>query len=262
MSTCVANDIYSLGMLDEHALMRFCVPLLDPLHFESALQYHCSQYQHASKVKNPQFQLDLDIYQQGKFQGRVPGPRIKGDDIIECKFTDVALVGQTPTLIIAHIMHPQDHTIDPYAHHRHRDTGVTVTHPMILFMGMESLGSWLSAILDNALFWGGITVQENLESVIVVMNPYDTSMRYQVTIFGEGETKFNSEPRRLLPHSFELLKLEELFPQLVEMKGTNRALDYSVCVSSQYSTKALYGIRHRQGGYFTTLDHLHEYCFR
>lgn len=261
MSTSV-NEVTPVER-EDHSTLKYCVPMWDPVAIRSTLTFNCSQYEPFSKVKDARFKLDVEYYQKGKLVGGHKGSEITSNDILEFDFSAGLKGEQVPTLVMAYLYRPIDQGgIDPYVNHLHKETGVLVTHPMILFMGDDKLGTYLSAAFENSIFWAGIAVEEELESCVVVANPYDTSMGYQISIFGEGKSLHTSPVKRLPPLTFEVVRLEAVYPPIAELKGTNRGLDFSFCVSSQYSSKALFGVKHRTKGYFTTLDHMHEYIFR
>jgi hypothetical protein len=246
----------------EHSFYRFCAPLVQPDKFESTMAFHCEQYVPFSKVKNGIYKMDVKIYQKGKLVKSLPGTTVSTNAILDCNFSDLVEDKSTPALAIVEITHPSDHYIDPYVNHRHRTTGCIVTHPLVLFMGQENLGEFLGSALENSLFWPSLVIEDKLESVLIVANPYDHSLGFQVSVYGDGANLFTSKVLRLSPHNFEAIKIEELFPELSSIKDTAKCLDYSICVSTQYAAKALFGIRHRETGYYSTIDHLHEYVFR
>jgi len=162
---------------------------------------------------------------------------------------------------IVEILHPSDQSIDPYVVYQHIATGMIVSHPLLLFMGCAGLEQWLGHHLENALFWSGLVGNREFESVLVVLNPYDTSLKYQVTLYGKGTLIETSKVLHLPSKTMHQVSLEDIFPRALNHIQDSGS-ELSVCISTQYAAKALFGIRHRREGYFTVLDHLNEYMFR
>ena len=162
-------------------------------------------------------------------------------------------------MMIIEYFHAKDIPVEVYTNHVHRETSSYFATNAIAFTGDQLYPDVHTTQLENTLFWPGVLCNEDVDTRVVVINPYKLTFSFQIhLILGDGNRK-QTTVLKLAPYTSGIYSLEELFSDEIEdlfdFTGKN-----SICVASQYKQVSYAMIRDRRTGIVTTMDHLHNYC--
>jgi hypothetical protein len=162
-------------------------------------------------------------------------------------------------MFVVEYHHAQEIPIEVYAFHIHKATGTYLSCNITPFIGDKLYPTAHSDQMENTLFWPGIIADEDNAPHLLVVNPYDVTMGFQVHLVGPDGVRQRTGILHLRA------KRAGEYPILGLFEGQEEALGaanggYSLCVSSQYKLVSYYMVKSRRHGVMSMMDHLHTFC--
>lgn len=162
-------------------------------------------------------------------------------------------------MFIVEYHHAKDIPVELYAFHIHKPSGTYVACNISAFIGDRLYPSSHSDQMENTLFWPGMVADTDNEPYVVVVNPYDARMGFQVHLIGAKGSRTSTGMLHLKPKLAGEYRVAELFEGVEEeIRGSNGRL--SICVSSQYKLVAYVMFKTRVSQVMSMMDHLHTFC--
>jgi hypothetical protein len=240
--------------------LRFASYILPPAEYVTKLLNFPITNCHEPYGLKGDFFLSLHLYQGGEKFSRLDLPMCNEQGFFEFDFEGIfkLLTPSKPAIMIAHYSHDKDIPVELYLSNIHRKSGTYLAYPTLSFMGDVLYPSFHATQLENTLFWPGLPPSDQVDAELIIVNPYNLKLEYQVSLY-VGEKKFaQSVVLAEAPYSASTIKLSELFtqeyPEAIASGG-----DSSVCIGAQYKLVAFMSMRHRETNIITTIDHLHTY---
>ena len=162
-------------------------------------------------------------------------------------------------MFVIEFHHTKDIPVELYAFHIHKSTGTYVSCNVSPFIGDILYPTVHSDQMENTIFWPGLVAGTDNETHIVVVNPYDVSMGFQVHLIGDGGVRERTKIQHLKAKYGEEFPLAGFFPDLEEkIRATNGKL--ALCISAQYKLVAYVMFKNRGSQIMSMVDHLHTFC--
>lgn len=162
-------------------------------------------------------------------------------------------------MFIVEYHHAKDIPVELYAFHIHKRTGTYVACNITAFIGDRLYPTAHSDQMENTLFWPGLVADTDNDPYVVVLNPYDAKMGFQMHLIGADGSRASTGMLHLKPKLAGEYRLADSFEGLEkEIRGANGRL--SVCVSSQYKLLAYVMFKSRVSNVMSMMDHLHTFC--
>ena len=162
-------------------------------------------------------------------------------------------------MFIVEYHHAKDIPVELYAFHIHKPTGTYVACNISPFIGDRLYPSAHSDQMENTLFWPGMVADTDNDPYVVVVNPYDAKMGFQVHLIGANGSRASTGMLHLKPKLAGEYRVAELFGEVdEEIHKANGRL--SLCVSSQYKLVAYVMFKSRISQVMSMMDHLHTFC--
>jgi hypothetical protein len=206
------------------------------------------------------FFISFDVYGEGKKLGQIHTKHCDENGYLQIDFQELTRLydPNLTGLLIGHYHHHQRVPIEMYFSHIHLKSGTYLAYPASVFIGNKLFAHVYAEQLDNTLFWPGVSVHENFETGIMIANPFQVPLSFQMSLFVSGSERLQSKIFKVRPYRFETYLLEDVFPGSSEIIKQNQG-KCGICVAAQYKVVAYVVIRHRESGAYTTMDHLHTY---
>ena len=157
--------------------------------------------------------------------------------------------------VLIELSQTQKIPVDIYLSAVHRETGVYISYPGLVFIGDQIFSDLHSNHLENTTFWPGLVSAGDAEVCTAILNPYNEPFFYQIhMIHGDGV--------RLQSKSFKIAKKSCSFKSLKDVFGSdflNLPPATSICITSQFKHVGYVAFRDTKAGIFTSLDHTHTY---
>lgn len=205
------------------------------------------------------FFATMSVYREDKLVAQLHSPGC--DETGSVRFDLDVAVGLLPPfsgMMLVEDHHTKGIPLEVYTAHVHRKTGSYFACNITPVVGSDIYPNFRATHMENVLFMPGLAFRPEIETSIVLLNPFKVKFSYQLhLIFGDA-TQQQSEALELKPMSLRCYPLETIFPRCSE-KSARFEGRTSLCVTSQYKQISYLMQRDRETGIVTTLDHLHAY---
>lgn len=202
----------------------------------------------------------VSIIVEGRKIAEISGKHLTERQMVEIYFDDVLkhLREDCSGLVLTELFHSAKVPVELYVSHIHRKTGAYLSYPGMAFMGDQLFPQVHATQLENTLFWSGVPTEPEIATEIAVINPFDTPMSYQISLFVDGKDRMQSHPQKLAKLRVGWHAVEDLFPDIQTIIAGNGGRA-ALCVAAQYKLAAYVVFRRRSDKIITTIDHLHNY---
>ena len=216
---------------------------------------------HAPWGSHGHFNFGIKIYENGLLVASAQSPTCDEKGFLYMDIGEVAEQCGRPVkgMFVVEFHHAKEIPVELYAFHIHKPTGTYVACKVSPFIGDILYPTVHSDQLENTIFWPGLVAGTDNEAHIVVVNPFDVSMGFQVHLIGEGGVRERTKMQHLKPKFGEEYPLAGFFPDLEDViRLTNGRL--SLCISAQYKIVAYVMFKSRVSQVMSMMDHLHTFC--
>ena len=165
------------------------------------------------------------------------------------------------SIFIMQYRHAKEIPVDVYAFHIHRKTGTYISSNLTPFIGEKLFPTCHTDQMENTLFWPGVISNEENETVVTLINPYNLSLGVQVHLIASSGEVTLAPPINLKSHTTKTLNIADLFPQKIRSLREGQET-FSLCLAGQYKLVACIMIKNRSENIISMMDHLHTYCLR
>jgi len=241
-------------------MLRFASLLLPTKEYLSSNVHFPGSYCIPHYQSHGDFFHTVSFFIEGKKIAEISGVHLNERQIAEIYFDDVLkhLRDDCSGLVLTEVHHPTKVPVELYVSHIHRKSGAYLSYPGMSFMGDKLFPQVHGTQLENTLFWPGIPTEPAVATELVVINPFDVPMSYQISLFIDGKDRLQSTPQKLSKLRVGWHSIEALFPDVQTMIAGNGGRA-ALCVAAQYKLAAYAVFRRRSDGIITTIDHLHNY---
>ncbi|MEO6096907.1 MAG: hypothetical protein ABIW76_15020 [Fibrobacteria bacterium] len=206
------------------------------------------------------FSFEVEVFENGVKIGSDRTPECDESGSLEMDIGALAERCGRPVngMYVVKYRHAKEIPVEVYAFHVHKASGTYVSCNIIPFIGDQLYPTVHTDQMENTLFWPGLIPETDSESHLVVVNPYDENMGFQVHAMGAAGVLARTAVLHIKPFRAATFPLPELF---FECEAEIRAAKgkVSFCVSSQYKLIAYMMFKSR-GQVMSMMDHLHNFC--
>jgi hypothetical protein len=235
--------------------------LPDTAEYETVIRHFPGINVHPPWGTRGNFYFEVDVYEDGV---RIASDRTETCDETGMLEMDIAALAEScghpvgKGMFVVKYHHSKEIPVEVYAFHVHKATGTYVSCNITPFIGDKLYPTTHTDQMENTLFWAGLVPDTDSESHIVVVNPYDVTMGFQIHMIGGEGIIARTGMRHLKPFRAAAFPVLELFGDKEEEIRTARGR-VSFCVSSQYKLVAYVMFKSR-GAVMSMMDHLHTFC--
>jgi hypothetical protein len=229
--------------------------------YSTFLRLYPGNNAHAPWGTHGTFYFSVKVYEDGKQISSGESTTCDEKGWLHMDLSEVAEKSGHPVrgMFIMDFHHAKDIPVEVYAFHVHKLTGTYIACNVTPFIGDELYPAVHSNQMENTLFWPGMIAGTDNEVHIVVLNPFDLKMGFQIHLIEEGGVRMRTGMMHLKPKQVGEFPLFSLFNNREdEIMALNGRL--SICVSSQYKLVAYIMFKSRGQKVMSMVDHLHTFC--